>query len=216
MDNIYIVNKITKGELQINGKADSHIWQQANILESFRSPWDSKVIKKIDFRALWDEYKLFFCFKVYDSEVHIHPSKNINDSINNSDRVELFFKKDDTMNPYYCLEIDPTSRIMDFKAYPQKVFDFDWEWPSKDIVVKSSIEKQYFIVEIAISINSLESFNLIKDGKIETGIYRAKYNKNEKGVYEPTWICWIDPKTESPNFHIATSFGVLQLENYFE
>lgn len=208
----YNVEQIDKNQLTINGKGDHGIWKEAKILTDFSSPWDDKHIAKIEFKALHDSEKIFFLFKVYDSYTHSHPSEDKNDSINNSDRVELFFRRDTSLNPYYCLEIDSTSRIMDFKAYPNKLFDFNWDWPSTDIEVKSSIEVTHFSVEIAISKASLVKLGLLKDGKIETGIYRAKYNQQQNGTYEPTWITWVDPKTDTPNFHIASSFGSLTLE----
>lgn len=190
------------------------MWKEANSLTDFSSPWDVEPINKIEFKALHNSEKIFFLFKVDDSQTHIHPSEEKNDSINNSDRVELFFRTDASLNLYYCLEIDPTSRIMDFKAHPNKEFDFNWNWPSKEIEVKTSIEATHFTVEVAISIASLTKFSLLKDRKIETGIYRAKYNQQQDGTYEPTWITWVDPNTETPNFHTATSFGIVNLEGY--
>jgi hypothetical protein len=210
----YKVNRIPDGQLVVTGKANDEFWNQANELTDFNSPWDTKEVKRIVFKALWDTENLFFCFKVEDSEIHIHQSNDINDSINNSDRVELFFRSDDSMNPYYCLEIDPTPRIMDFIAKPGSNFNFNWNWPSGDIIVKSSIEKTCFTVEGAISIKSLIKFGLLKNGQIETGIYRAKYNKKNNEDYEPTWITWVDPMTETPNFHVASSFGILKLDNF--
>jgi hypothetical protein len=210
----YKVNHIKENEITISGKGNHPMWKAANSLTDFSSPWDNKPIKKIEFKAIYNSEKVFFLFKVYDSQTHIHSSEDKNDSINNSDRVELFFRTNASLNPYYCLEIDPTSRIMDFKAEPNKQFDFNWNWPSKDLEVKSSIEKTHFIVEGAISIKSLTKFGLLKNGQIETGIYRAKYNQQQNGTYEPTWITWVNPNTETPNFHIATSFGILKLENF--
>lgn len=209
----YTVKQIAHKQLAITGKGDHPLWNKANKLLDFSSPWDSEKIKPIAFKALCDSETLFFCFKVEDAEVHIDTTDNTFRSINESDRVELFFRTDESLNPYYCLEIDPASRIMDFKARPNKQFDFNWNWPSDDIKVKSSIESTYFTVEIAISLASLTKLGLLKEGKIETGIYRAKYNKQNDGSYEPTWITWVNPNTESPNFHIPSSFGILHLEN---
>jgi len=79
--------------------------------------------------------------------------------------------------------------------------------------VKSHIEKDFFIVEGQISIASLTKFNLIKDNKIETGIFRAKFNQQKDATFEPTWISWVNPNTETPNFHTPTSFGVMCLED---
>ena len=104
---------------------------------------------------------------------------------------------------------------MDFKAHPNKKFDFNWNWPDNDMKVVSQRNENYFTVRIAISIQSFKDLSLLKENRIETGIYRAKYNKieNEK-EYQPTWITWVDPNTDEPNFHIKSSFGVLELDGF--
>lgn len=103
---------------------------------------------------------------------------------------------------------------MDFKAKPNKNFEFDCNWASKDIDVRSVIEDNYFVVQIVISIQSLKNLSLLKEDEIETGIFRAKYNKEKDNSFQPTWISWVKPDSETPNFHIPSSFGVLVLEDY--
>jgi hypothetical protein len=210
-NNVYQVNLIKESELQITGKGKNVNWENAAVLTQFLSPWDNEEPSKIEFRALWDGVNFFFCFTVFDTKIHIVTKDSSVASINDSDRVELFFRSDASLNPYYCLEIDSSARIMDFIAYPNKNFDFNWNWPKNDIDVKSSKNDISFTVEGAISIDSLNKFNLIKDNKIETGVFRAKYNSVDNINFEPTWITWINPQTESPNFHIASSFGVFNL-----
>ena len=148
----YDVNPIEDDKLILNGKGDNELWNNAEILTDFVSAWDKEPVKKIEFRALWDSKNLFFCFNVYDNKVHLDIKDDSVNSIGNSDRVELFFRTDELLNPYYCLEIDPSPRIMDFIAYPDKNFNFDWNWPKGDILVKSDFKKEYFTVEIAISL----------------------------------------------------------------
>tara|TARA_R110002050_G_scaffold221364_1_gene357153 strand:- start:7511 stop:8155 length:645 start_codon:yes stop_codon:yes gene_type:complete len=208
---VKLLEKSTKDLLN----SDDSIWENANSLIDFSSPWDNKPVKKIDFKALHNCKDLFFQFKVFDEDVYIYPSNDNNESINKSDRVELFFRTNKNLNPYYCLEIDPKARIMDFKAQPNKKFDFNWNWPENHIKVISNRNENSFTVEITISIQALKALSLLKENIIETGIYRAKYNKieGEKG-YQPTWITWVDPNTNEPNFHIKSSFGVLELENF--
>lgn len=208
---VYKVNRIKESELKITGKGESEAWGKSEVLTQFKSPWDSKEPSRIEFRALWDGFHFFFCFTVFDTKIHIVDRDDSIDSINNSDRVELFFRPNATLNPYYCLEIDSDARIMDFMAYPGKIFDFGWNWPKDDIKVKSSKNDAGFTVEGAISIDSLKKLRLIKDNIIETGVFRAKYNSDDNINFEPTWITWIDPKTETPNFHIASSFGEFHL-----
>lgn len=212
-NNAYKVKVIDENQLQINGLATSDMWKQAEVLTNFISPWDHKEPSKIEFRALWDGINFYFCFTVFDTKIHIVTKDDSFGSINDSDRVELFFRSDSSLNPYYCLEIDTSARIMDFMAYPNKDFDFNWNWPKNDIEVKSSKNECSFTVEGLISIDSLKRLKLINNYKIETGIFRAKYNSEDNFNFEPTWITWVNPNTEEPNFHIASSFGVLELMN---
>lgn len=212
----YNVNYIENNKLDLICKGEDSLWEKAEILNDFVSAWDKKEPAKIEFRALWSSEKLYFNFKVFDNEVHIDKKENGIESIGNSDRVELFFRTDASLNPYYCLEIDPTPRIMDFIAYPNNNFDFNWNWPKNDIAVKSNIQKDFFVIEGSISLVSLKKLDLIKDNKIETGIFRAKYNKQKDLSFKPTWISWVNPMSKTPNFHIPSSFGVLNLKGNSE
>ena len=205
--NTYNVNLIEKNQLNISGKGDDVLWNKAAILDNFVSPWNTDKKSEIIFKALWDRENLFFNFTVFDTEIHIEKKDDSVESIGNSDRVELFFRPDDSLNPYYCLEIDTCSRIMDFIAYPNSNFDFNWDWPQNNLKVKSSINADSFIVEGSISIKSLKRFNLINNNIIETGVFRAKYKKTQNKTFEPTWITWVNPNTETPNFHFSSSFG---------
>ncbi len=208
----YTVHYVEKGNFSLTGEDHNPFWDNAEVLTDFVSAWDKEKLSAIEFRSIWDFENIYFRFTVFDSSVYIDKKDDSINSINNSDRVELFFRKDEKLNPYYCLEIDPSSRVMDFMARPDKKFDFDWNWPKEQLKVKSTIDRDRLTVEIAISIQSLQELNLIKDHKIETGIFRAKYKKQPDLSYEPIWISWVNPKTESPNFHTPSSFGVLHLD----
>ena len=203
----YHVEIIDKNEKNVTQILDSFFWEKANCLTDFTSPWNNDPVLKIEFRALWDLDYLYFNFQVFDSEVYIDRKDNSTDSICNSDRVELFFRKDEKLSPYYCLEMDVDARILDFEAYPNWDFDYNWKWPEKQLEIQSVKEQNSFTVVGRISIASLEELDLIHDNIMEVGVYRAKFSKAEDGSYEPTWISWINPNTAEPNFHIASSFG---------
>ena len=211
----YQVNRIEKNQLIISGKGNDPLWNKAAILTDFCSPWSNTKQSAMEFIALWDYENLFFNFTVFDSQIHLNKKDDSVESIGSSDRVELFFRPDNSLNPYYCLEIDTSARIMDFIAYPNKNFDFDWNWPKNDLVVKSSTNTDFYTVEGAISISSLNHFELIKNNTIETGIFRAKYTKKDNPIFEPTWMSWVNPNTPEPNFHCTDSFGNLILKEDF-
>lgn len=203
----YQVVLIDKNQKKSSEILDLALWEKANCLTDFSSPWKNDSFSKIEFRALWDLENLFFNFRVFDTAIYIDRKDDSFDSIGNSDRVELFFRTNDSLNPYYCLEMDTAARIMDFEARPNKNFDFNWKWSKKDIEVKASKEETSFCVEGRISIQSLEDLNLIKNNTIEAGVFRAKFSLVENLQYDATWISWVNPNTETPNFHIASSFG---------
>ncbi|KAF2508393.1 endoxylanase [Flavobacterium zhairuonense] len=205
---VVLIDKKLRNEGEIS---DSFFLENANCLTDFVSPWNRDPISKVEFRALWDFENLYFSFRVFDTDIYIDEKDNSVDSIGNSDRVELFFRANDSLNPYYCLEMDTSARLMDFEARPDKVFDFDWKWPKEDLSINASKDEISFTVKGSISIKSLKELNLLQNNKIETGVFRAKFSKTESQNYEPTWISWVNPNTETPNFHIASSFGTFIL-----
>lgn len=213
----YTVERIQEGSLDITGLAEASPWDNANELTHFVSPWDDKPIKPITFKALYDETYFYFSFVVLDDRIYIQLKDDSKESIAQSDRVELFLRPDESLSPYYCLEIDTQPRIMDFKAMPNRDFDLKWNWPKDEIQVKSAILEDKFIVEGKITLNSLKTLNLIKDdffGRfMEVGIYRAKYNPDSAGHFQPTWITWVDPNTPEPDFHIPSSFGIFRFRS---
>lgn len=208
---IYNINRIKKESLFITGNTDNILWDEAIILKDLKAYWNKEAPSKTEFRALWDGVYLFFCFRISDSSIYIENSDSSYQSIGASDRVEIFLRSDKALNPYYCLEIDSSARLMDFKAYPNKKFDFNWSWPEEELIIKSNRTNIGYTVEGSISIRSLKALNLIKENRIEAGFFIAKYNKIGDTIYEPTWISWVNPKTEIPNFHVPSSFGILNL-----
>ena len=203
----YLVRFITINEKNNTDFSNLSFWKDANCLTDFSSPWKNNPVLKIEFRALYDHENFYFKFRVFDTDIYRDQKDNSSESIGNSDRVELFFRTNESLDPYYCLEIDTAGRIMDFKAHPGKNFDFNWKWPKKDIAVQTSKDETSFVVSGRISIQSLKDLNLIHNNTIEAGVFRAKFSLVENLQYEPTWISWVDPNTETPNFHIASSFG---------
>ncbi|QLC65465.1 endoxylanase [Flavobacterium sp. LPB0248] len=203
----YHVQIIDKNQENATRILDSFFWEKANCLTDFTSPWNNDPVLRIEFRALWDKDNFYFNFRVFDTDLYMDQKDNSVDSICNSDRVELFFRSNDKLNPYYCLEIDPSIRLLDFEARPDKIFDYDWKWAENHIKLASSKDEVSFTVAGSISIASLKELDLIHDNSIETGVYRAKFVKGKSGNYEPIWITWVNPNTTEPNFHIASSFG---------
>ena len=84
---------------------EAKLWEDAYILSDFQSPWKDYIFS-MEFSALYNKSHFFFQYKVYDTSIYIDNKDNKKANINNSDRVEIFFREDETLDPYYCLEIN--------------------------------------------------------------------------------------------------------------
>ena len=118
----YPIRKI-HGKLTLTGKGDDRQWQQAEALTDFKYPWESEPTPPTTFRALHDEAWVYFLFDVEDSDVNIHRDTNHKTEVASSSRAEIFFRINERLTPYYCLEIDPLGRVLDYEATYHRKFD---------------------------------------------------------------------------------------------
>lgn len=150
-------------------------------------------------------------FDVSDPAVYIHVEKNDKSEVAASSRAEIFFRSDDRLDPYYCLEIDPLGRVLDYEGTYHRHFNEKWSWPKDHLIVKTNRRDDGYTLEFAISKVSLEKLGLLKEGTLQAGIFRADCVRTS-GETEFKWISWENPDSKTPDFHIPSSFGLLQLE----
>ena len=210
----YRVNKIEAGST-IKMRLPDHAWEKAHVLKDFTNPWSKRSPNETVFRALHDEKNIYFRFVVKDSNVLLFYDSGSKLDVVQSDRVEIFFRRDASLKQYYCLEIDPMGRVLDYSASYYRKFDTTWTWPSEHLWIYAEQCPEGYRVDISISKQSLIDLKLLKDNRVEAGIYRGDCvklpeNQNQNAVFN--WISWINPQTIDPDFHVPTSFGVFELE----
>jgi hypothetical protein len=211
----YIVKRISQGVLAIVGKEMNSVWEIANVNSDFSYPWENEKAPKTNFRALHDDEYFYFRFDVEDDNVLTYVDQDHKMEVVHSDRVEIFFRQDEKLNPYYCLEMDAHGRVLDYVTRYYRDFDYEWSWPeSKDLDVKASANTNGYVVEGAIKLSSLEALGLLKDRVLEAGLYRGYCMSLPEGNKEAylRWISWVKPESKDPDFHIPSSFGSLKLE----
>ncbi len=209
----YIVQKI-ENPIQISGNGKDKAWNSVVTLSDFSYPWREENAPLTEFKALYDDTHFYFLYRAIDADVITKEGTLAEKAALNSDRVELFFKGKDDVQPYYSLELDAKGRTLDTKAnFGQKV-DFDWTWPANELIVKSSVDEFGYWIEGSISFASLRQLGLYHDDNIlRTGLYRAEYVKGPNEKVSTKWISWIKPDSKTPNFHIPSSFGTLVLNS---
>lgn len=191
-------------------------WGNANVLTDFPLRWPGAyqptalpVAGTTQFRALWDAQHLHFHFAVATKHVRAHRELGTKFDALASDRVEIFFKVNGGMNPYYGLEIDVLGRVFDFKADFHRQFQYHWRW--NGVHAEAVRNAAGYTVEGRIPMASLRALGILDGRRIEAGLYRAASYPEGKDNFDFLWMSWIDPGTPTPDFHVPASFGTLLL-----
>lgn len=193
--------------------AHSSLWNDAGELADFVYPWEpGKPVASLKFKAMHDIRWLYWRFEVSDEEIKVYVDKNEKGEVVYGDRVEIFLTADEALSSYYCLEIDPLARVFDYHASYYRKFSSDWKWPAGHLHVHAQRSDNDYYVTGMISLESLETLGLLKDGMLHCGLYYGKCMEIDLENEMMKWISWIDPKTLNPDFHIPSSFGMLVLE----
>jgi hypothetical protein len=192
-------------EIKVDGVIDKGEWEQALLIENLIAPWKDESRDETTFRAFVSPNAFNFAFQVMDNTVTTVPFKN-ELSVEREDRVELFFSRDTTLAKYYCIEIDPNGKVLDYSAKFYREFNQSWNFNSKELA--SRITENGYIVEGKISINELNELGL--SSPFYLGIFRADYKSTTKD--DVTWFSWVKPTSSSPDFHIPSAFGEAELK----
>lgn len=158
--------------------------------------------------AFWSDDGLTVAFDCNDpSPAAAAPSGDEKD-VDPQDRVELFLWSGKEGAPYYCVEIAAKGAIHDYKARFYRKFDDGWS--PEGLVAKASAKKGGYAVEAFFPRRALEAmgFPLRPGSTWRAGLFRADFDRLGG---TPTWITWVDPRTEKPDFHVAGAFGTFEL-----
>ena len=211
---VYTVKTINTGSQPCDFPSNS-VWESAETLNTFHQPWGEEDCPQIQFKALHDSQFLYLRYKIQDTNVLLFYGSNEKMDVTKSDRVEIFMAKDPALQTYYCLEIDPSGRILDYSASYHRNFNYHWTWPEGTIFVETDIEVTGYKVDVKISKESLQQLGLLNNHIIHAGIYLghcASLPKTENMEVQFNWLTWIDPKLDNPDFHVPASFGILELK----
>ena len=192
--------------IKVDGKRGD--WKNAPAVTGLTAPWDGAEKDETAFYVCRDKKNLYFLYEVTDTTL-VYNQEKTEASVGNGDRIEFFMSKDPEMKTYYCAEIDPQGKVMDYEAHAYRKFDFNWNF--KKLKLATHIGKDSYRVEGSISLKSLKELGLISpDGKIRMGVYRADYFGDAKD--RVIWSSWIVPDATEPDLHIPSSLGLLKLE----
>lgn len=228
----YGVRYIKNLNITLDGTPDESAWHQANVQRQFAFPWKKEPAPPTEFRALCDDRYLYLAYTVKDSDLVV--SKRFTDELDSvfEDRAEIYLGTDGEMKKYYCAEIDPKGRRLDYKAaFPR---NFDMKWNFETLETMGAINPDGYTVEARISWTELDRLGIgrMKVGSaLRAGLFRAEFSHDRSGTPRPPidpkhtqgrtpegdppieeWISWVDPQMKDPDFHVPRSLGWLRIE----
>jgi hypothetical protein len=186
-------------------------WSQAALLKDFGFPWEPTPAPSTEFRALWDDERLHFRFDCVDSELVLGAGPTQKERVLGSDRVELFFAPSLELDPYFCLEMAPSGDTYGYRAKTYREFDDDFQF--RGLELSSRIEGTGYAVWGSLPLATLRALDVLKAEarELQVGVYRAEFSHEPTGGVHFGWMSWVDPRTEAPDFHVPSSFGVFEL-----
>ncbi|WP_218598827.1 sugar-binding protein [Polaribacter sp. NJDZ03] len=197
----FVIYKLKEGESR----------DDLTVLDDFFYPWEKETSPKTLFSAFYDDAYINFRFEAFGPKPKVFVATDNKLEVTKSERVEIFFRKNKEMTPYYCLEMDPNGRVLDYEANTYRKFNRKWMWPTS-LCIKTVIKEDRYILEGKLSLSFLKEKEILKENQLEIGLYRGHCVELVNDIATIKWISWVDPKTEKPDFHVAESFGVLKLE----
>jgi hypothetical protein len=208
----FLVRKIS-GDIAVTGDGSLPVWQHAESLVDFSYPWESGPAPLTSFKSVHGDRWIYFLFEVEDRQVHVDGVTNNKLEVIDSSRVEIFFRQNERLSPYYCLELDAAGRVLDYCGNFHRQFDFSWVWPTDSLVVKARRHPEGYTVEAAVSKDSLRALGLLSatTPNLQAGLFRAECTRTVAARDHMRWISWIQPDSATPDFHIPSAFGVLNL-----
>ena len=199
---IYPLHRIGQDMIKIDGVLREPEWQKAVIEKAFSFPWENNTAPTTEFRALYDDDYLYFSFNVVDDEIVVADSIENEKGLIDEDRVEIYFTLDEQLKEYYCIEIDPHGRVLDYSASFHRQFDFSWEW--ENVVTGGTRTDAGYIVEGVFPLQTLKSLGLpVNNGDtmLRAAVFRAQFHRDSDGKIEEHWLSWQDPSVDEPDFH---------------
>ncbi len=188
------------------------VWSDVSDVKEFTFPWEDKEAPSTVFRAFVADDTFYFAFEVSDEEILLEDEWVDEKTLDNEDRVELFFAAGDVdkpvnyeIPPYYAIEIDAEGRVHDYVTYYYR--DMDNTWNMEGLKTATMREDGLYIVEGSIPLSTFEELGLLQDGVMRVGAFRAEFSKDDQGEIVQEWISWVDPATDVPDFHVDSAFG---------
>jgi Carbohydrate family 9 binding domain-like len=185
-------------------------WAKVQPLTDFTFPWEPTPPPSTELRAWHDGDEFHFRFDCEDHDLVLSESVTEKDRVLGSDRVELFFAPNLSLDRYFCLEMEPRGGVYQYRAKSYRKFDDDFSFAG--LTLGGSIGESRYTVTGSVPLATLRALGVLKHAELTIGAYRAEFSRLADGSVWRGWLTWVNPGTTKPDFHVPGSFGTFELE----
>jgi len=169
-------------------------------LQGLYAPWHT-LENSTEFSCRCDNEYFYYEFVAMDTTPTVSEDFPFERTVDDEDRVEIFFCSDKRMKQYYAAEVDSRGRIMDYSARYYRKLDYDWDFRTLQTVGESIYESGAltgYRVKGKVSLSELRELGIPTDGTVfYLGLFQADYTS--KGSIN--WYSRVKTNDKSPDFH---------------
>lgn len=174
-DNAFVINRAC----EING---------------LHAPWDG-LDDSTGVRFFIDDEFLYFLYDVQDETVTVVSDFNNESDVEPEDRVEVFFSPESDMRLYYCAEIDPHGRVLDYSCRYKANMDYSWNFSS--LKTFGMLSDHGYSVAGKLSLKELSDLGVNLYEGFHMGVFRADFHADGS----VNWYSYVKTEDEKPFFH---------------
>lgn len=166
----------------------------AAAIDGLHAPWDGLEDNTL-FRCFADGESFYFSYEVPDPTPTYAENFDGEATVENEDRVEIFFSPKRSMDDYYCAEIDPLGRVLDYSGHYYRDIDYGWNFRSMRLL--GQLTENGYIVAGKVSKAELRELGCDLEGGFWMGVFRADYRPD----MSVNWYSAVSTDDISPDFH---------------
>lgn len=163
-------------------------------IDMLHAPWDG-LEDETRFRCFADDERFYFYYEVADSTLTLMNPYEGERTVDFEDRVEIFFSKDSVMTNYFCAEIDPLGRRMDYASSYRLPLDYDWDFAT--MRQAGQLTDEGYVVAGSVSICELKKYGVDLREGFYLGVFRADFHEDGS----VNWYSAVKTDDETPYFH---------------
>ena len=189
--------------------------RQGVVSHDFKYPWSGNPPPRTSFEAVISGDRWHFTFDVEDQDIVTSPVWTGESTLDEEDRVEIFFARDPELGRYFCVEIDSLGRVHDYEAKFYRQFESGWQCTG--LVTSAERTSAGYRVKGSIPLVTLSDLLGKPVGAgttVNMGVFRAEFrgrDKSSHGGANDNWISWQLPRTKAPDFHVPSAFKHVKL-----